>query len=60
MNRGSDLLAGGIIVNDWCAFCGISTTSTEMSVLESVFKLNNAQPSQITSNLRASLIDAMS
>ncbi|CAO1387242.1 unnamed protein product [Diamesa hyperborea] len=60
VNRGSDLLAGGIIVNDWCAFCGISTTSTEMSVLESVFKLNNAQPSQITSNLRASLIDAMS
>ncbi|CAO1298430.1 unnamed protein product [Diamesa serratosioi] len=60
VNRGSDLLAGGIIVNDWCAFCGISTTSTEMSVIESVFKLNNAQPSQITSNLRASLIDAMS
>ena len=29
------------MVNDWCAFTGIDTTATEISVIEAVFKLNN-------------------
>jgi hypothetical protein len=46
-------------VNDWRAFTGADTTSTELQVIEKIFKLQGAEPSSIVNEMRSSLIDEM-
>jgi translation initiation factor 6 len=40
VNRGSDVVGSGICVNDFAGFVGMATTSTEISVIDKVFKLS--------------------
>ena len=41
VNRGSEILGSGLIINDWAIYCGFESTSAEIDNFEKIFMVQD-------------------
>ena len=63
INRGNAAVGSGLVANDWSAFCGLTTTATEITVVERVFQLRKKAEGATTTaqlqDIRDTLVDEL-
>jgi translation initiation factor 6 len=62
VNRGSDVIGGGLVANDYNAFVGMDTTTTEVNVIDSILKLeydNGSDGDEEGKEVKGALLDAL-
>lgn len=56
INKGSSVIGGGMVVNDWISFMGHRSTATEVTVIENAFKLVDGRDDE---NLKKVWVESM-